>query len=492
MFGGFDRDAWEKRTNEKHREEMREIQQCCSKGEKEELERKYGTRYSSLIELPYFSCVRMSVIDPMHNLFLGTAKHVFNLWKNENIMDSKKLEEIDEKLQGIQAASDVGKLPTKLITAFNKFTADEFKNWTLLFSIYALKDVIRDRHLECWRKFVLACRYLCSKVITEADIQIADSLLVEFCKSFERLYGAERVTPNMHLHGHLAECLKEYGPNYSFWLFSFERYNGQLGSLPTNKRQIEKQIMNRFLRDGCCYDASLPAEYRDDFSDILNRLSGSKDRGTLVEMRYETLFSQLQFTSRSFVLQTGNWSDLSQMTYPAPSKHLVLTDLEKTHLLAMYKVLYPDSCINAHISYSSFQYIYASGEIYGSCYSRSRRSSTIMAFWAGIDGEIQSIIDPFTKPRPGVIEKLLLHIANVDGEPKQHLLAKVSWFTAVPNYKNYFGKPHEVWYSQLHDMPGPASIIPVQRIRSKFVKIQRRLFNKDIIITCPRDRAISI
>ena len=49
-------------------------------------------------------------------------------------------------------------------------------------------------------------------MITEAGIQIADCLLLEFCKSFERLYGAERDNPNMHLDGHLAECLKEYCP----------------------------------------------------------------------------------------------------------------------------------------------------------------------------------------------------------------------------------------------------------------------------------------
>ena len=37
----------------------------------------YGVHLSALSKLEYFDCVRFHVIDPMHNLFLGTAKYVF-------------------------------------------------------------------------------------------------------------------------------------------------------------------------------------------------------------------------------------------------------------------------------------------------------------------------------------------------------------------------------------------------------------------------------
>ena len=51
------------------------------------------------------------------------------------------------------------------------------------------------------------------------------------------------------LHGYLAACIREYGPLHSFWLFSFQRYNGLLGNQPTNNRAIEIQLMNQFLKD---------------------------------------------------------------------------------------------------------------------------------------------------------------------------------------------------------------------------------------------------
>uniref|UniRef100_A0A1X7VSV3 Uncharacterized protein n=1 Tax=Amphimedon queenslandica TaxID=400682 RepID=A0A1X7VSV3_AMPQE len=56
----------------------------------------------------------------------------------------------------------------------------------------------------------------------------ADLLLVLFCKKFEELYGSTFCTINSHLHCRLKECVQDFGPAYTFWLFSFERLNGIL------------------------------------------------------------------------------------------------------------------------------------------------------------------------------------------------------------------------------------------------------------------------
>ncbi|XP_052097344.1 uncharacterized protein LOC127732339 [Mytilus californianus] len=68
-YGGFDRLEWPSRDNESHRQECGFINNSTSKGDKENLERQFGTRYSALLELEYFDPVRMTAIDPMHNLF---------------------------------------------------------------------------------------------------------------------------------------------------------------------------------------------------------------------------------------------------------------------------------------------------------------------------------------------------------------------------------------------------------------------------------------
>ena len=70
-YSGFATEEWVKRTNLTHRSEMEEIRRCNTKTSREAKESELGTRYSVLIELPYYDSIRMGIIDPMHNLFLG-------------------------------------------------------------------------------------------------------------------------------------------------------------------------------------------------------------------------------------------------------------------------------------------------------------------------------------------------------------------------------------------------------------------------------------
>lgn len=91
---------------------------------------------------------------------------------------------------------------------------------------------------------------------------------------------------NMHLHAHLQRCVLDFGPVYSFWLFSFERENGILGSFPTNKRCIEKQLMRKFEKSmhvlNISYNENVNDEFGQDFSKMLS-LYDEKDRASLQE-----------------------------------------------------------------------------------------------------------------------------------------------------------------------------------------------------------------
>lgn len=112
-----------------------------------------------------------------------------------------------------------------------------------------MKGILPDEHLRCWLLFVRACSILRSRLIKRSDITSANLYLAEFCRGFQHLYGAEHCTPNMHLHLHLKDCLLDYGPVHSFWCYAFERFNGVLGSMHTNRKSVECQLMKRFCRD---------------------------------------------------------------------------------------------------------------------------------------------------------------------------------------------------------------------------------------------------
>lgn len=75
------------------------------------------------------------------------------------------------------------------------------------------------------------------------NVNVADTLL-QFCRRVQRIYGGDVITPNMHMHCHLKSVLFDYGSVYSFWLFSYERYNGILEHQPSSNRCIEAQFMH--------------------------------------------------------------------------------------------------------------------------------------------------------------------------------------------------------------------------------------------------------
>jgi len=70
-LGGFDCNNWIERDGEEHKKIGFDLCQCKTMDERNTMEKATGVRYSEVFRLPYFDPVRMHVVDPMHNLFLG-------------------------------------------------------------------------------------------------------------------------------------------------------------------------------------------------------------------------------------------------------------------------------------------------------------------------------------------------------------------------------------------------------------------------------------
>lgn len=82
------------------------------------------------------------------------------------------------------------------------------------------------------------------------------------------------MTPNMHLHGHLTECVQDYGPTFGFWLYSFERYNEMLGKFPNNQKHIEIQLMKRFETEMQLHTLPLPQMFHNKIFHLLEGVTG--------------------------------------------------------------------------------------------------------------------------------------------------------------------------------------------------------------------------
>ena len=257
------------------------------------LESNKGCCFTELMLLPYYDCVRFAIINPMHGLYLGSAKRIMQTeWSSLLTKTDLDLKRVDQCLY-----SDViGRIPRKITSSFASLTADEWKNWTLLFSLISLSDILPLEHLECWQLFVSACNIYSSSILMPNDIDHAHDLMCRFFATAEQLYGAKFLTINTHMHLHLQTCYKDYGPCYGYWLFSFERYNHILGKYHSNNLSVEIQLMKKFVND-----MDIKANVNTESGTVLNAeqktifetLLGSTSHGTSTETLYEQNFGSL-------------------------------------------------------------------------------------------------------------------------------------------------------------------------------------------------------
>lgn len=112
-FSGFQqRSSWPKRDGVSHKRNCERLKTAKSQSEYGRLSSFYGVHISALCKLEYFDCVRFHVIDPMHNLFLGTAKYVFKLWA-ENVFSKVQLKELSKKIDELNTATFIGEFHVK-------------------------------------------------------------------------------------------------------------------------------------------------------------------------------------------------------------------------------------------------------------------------------------------------------------------------------------------------------------------------------------------
>ena len=218
-YSGFDTSSWQPRNLVTHRAKAYASKQATTASSQLQIEQSYGIRYSVLLVLPYFDVIRYHVVDPMHALFLGIAKHTVKVWRSLDILSLDHLNTIQEKVDNMIPPPKVGRIPRKIESGFTAFTADEWKNWILLYSAYILHDILPEGDYQCWCYFVEACQLTSQPVLYQEQIAMAHDLIVKFCSTFERLYGKDMCTPNMHMVCHLKDILQDYGPVHGVLFF---------------------------------------------------------------------------------------------------------------------------------------------------------------------------------------------------------------------------------------------------------------------------------
>ena len=460
-------DLGEPRIYVEQKQKAKEAQQARTKTQRAELELSHGSRFTELMHLPYYDNIRFTIIDSMHNLFLGTAKRILQTqWLEKNLISKNDFGVIQDRISACVLPVSVGRIPRKISSAFFSLTADEWKNWTLLYSMLVLHDILPSEHLACWRLFVSACQIYCSPVISVSSIEKAHEYMDSFFRLAENLYGAQFLTINTHLHLHLSKCYADYGPCYGFWLFAFERYNGILGKYHTNQQAIEIQLMRRFMDN--MHVKSLASEIDGIaeneqflFDGLLHVNNGGTSNETIFAKTMSTVnVDVLLSLSTSEVVPTANYIENIPCNLLPPFVIHKFNSDYMIHLEASYLKFLPN--VSGDIPQLCRKHKAALW--FSECLNCSKRLSDnfvcIQAYWPNRHGEIDTECHSLWS---GKVDFFFSQNIYICAELKEVVMAQVTWFEEHSKRNNLLD-PIEIWCKNFFVPFGSASFIPVTRI----------------------------
>lgn len=344
--------------------------------------------------------------------------------------------------------SDVGGFGSKFVANISGLKAAELRLFFLSVALAVLdSDFLSAKELAMLETFVTACRLIDVVAITVDQAREAHKLFGTFVRQFARLYGQDRVTPNMHYHAHLCECIIDHGPLHSMWGFVWEQLTGLVVNPSTNGRQVNVQfckawdLQDRVRIPDAYFDCA--KEMSSDERKLLVRLADTVPTKPATLPRGFDLAAALSFPIVKYC--NGTEPLLVYLRHPS---QVELPELERRGLVTALGSLYPDLCdadgkfkppVAAEVTSSPTADVI--GERFGTIGSRNERSSFVVAWFAGElqAGRLLRIVQfPLNLPRaragqPDEKDEKKQQAVGVQQVP--HTFVQVRWFRPHRDHK---------------------------------------------------------
>ena len=275
-----------------------------------------------------------------------------------------------------------------------------------------------------------------------------DENFAQFGKGIAQLFGSAAVTPNMHMQMHLTAVVREYGPLYASWLFAFEWYTGVLGDINTDNRQIEVQIMSRFMEASLAdsLQDELPMNHESHFAPWLKSIK--RVNLSVPETMHipEALIGECE----------DHWSNCTGMVTLQKTNVTGLHSDELQLLRQTYKAMYPSQA-------AVFDDKYTFGDMYVKSYTleygpnhyasatkgvRPSKNGWIMASWFCAKEKDHSVVD------------------KENGVTLRHYFARVTWYKPWP-IPTFYIHPLTQWKKDDFEPESWATYLPVSQIKSR-------------------------
>lgn len=207
---------------------------------------------SPMIAFEGFDLSKSFVIDYMHAVLLGTVKSTLNLWLDSKwhkmqfyIKNNRKLL-LNLRLAKLKPCRFITRRPRSL-DKIKLFKASEFRNLLLYYLPVCLDGIQMNKYTDHFKLLSSSIFILLKSSISRSELVEARLKLKTFVADFQRFYGSENMTMNIHLLEHICDCVEEFGPLWSYSMFVFENYNGELKEYVVANTDVLHQITTRYI-----------------------------------------------------------------------------------------------------------------------------------------------------------------------------------------------------------------------------------------------------
>ena len=161
---------------------------------------------SPLLLIPYFNIIDGFVVDYMHCIMLGVARHMSILWlekTNEPWYIGNKINNMNDMLLKIKPPSNITRAPRSFHERA-QWKASEWRNWLLFYSLFVLHGVLPQDYYNHFLLLVESIYILLSESISHADLDRAENQLHVFLSDFSTIYAVDYMTYDIHLLQHIS------------------------------------------------------------------------------------------------------------------------------------------------------------------------------------------------------------------------------------------------------------------------------------------------
>lgn len=195
-------------------------------------------------------------VDYMHNVLLGVAKDLIEIWLGKRKIPQPPYKEymlkpasrqiLENRILALKPYSDFSRKP-RSINEIGSYKATELLNCLFYYLRYSLVGILPTPIIKHFEKLSAGIYILCKRNIKYEEIQTASNLLIEFAKEFDEIYGKGAVTMNVHLLIHYNSVVKQCGPLWSYSMFGFENNIGQIKNFVCGQTDVLLQVAEKYV-----------------------------------------------------------------------------------------------------------------------------------------------------------------------------------------------------------------------------------------------------